>query len=359
MIRIIALNIMIFCAMMFLLLITPPTAHAIKSLFRTETPDHMTVAAATPALRDFDWALQSLRESLAISLSYNDFVVQRSEDSVGGTVNVTDGVRHTVGDPRDGAGGPVWFFGGSTTWGAGVHDAFTYPSIFAQRTGRPVTNYGERAYTSRQSLAYLQGLYLTKPEGPRTIVFYDGINDVAQGCVTQTYSINQTAMQTRFRATLDALETSPSYRHLFAELRIFAAQVALRLGLVEPTVVKYACSDDPERAAQVAAGLVTIWQHAQRLAEANGDTFLGVLQPVSFTREEDAPVLPEHPYYNQLLSEYRTVYPLIQIALTASDLPYIDLSHVFDNCPECYYDHVHVGPAAHEKLVDDLARVVP
>lgn len=362
-VKVFAQNAINFFALMFLLMLTPPTLKFVKDYLSPPTPANVSDSASMPALKDYEWSRQSVWETSLTPLQYRDFVVQRADDISGEAITVKDGVRRTVGAPRAGAGTPVWFFGGSTTWGVGVHDAFTYPSMFAQQSGRMVMNYGERGYSSRQSLAYLQNVYLEDQlaggKGNRTIVFYDGVNDVIHGCNPATSSVNQTALEARYRRQFDPLEARFSYQRLFGQLQEFTSHVAERIGLVTPSIVEYKCSDDPERARFVANNLVAIWSQAQRLTEANGDTFVAVFQPVSFTSKGNAPVLPNHPYYEELLEEYSATYPIIRAALARSDLNYFDVSDIFDNCPACYYDHVHVGPEAHQRLVDTLIKIVP
>ena len=44
------------------------------------------------------------------------------------------------------------------------------------------TNFGESGYVARQSLAYLQNLYVLGFSDKKSIVFYDGVNDVQVRC---------------------------------------------------------------------------------------------------------------------------------------------------------------------------------
>lgn len=359
MIKTIFLNIIIFCALMFLLMLAAPTYATLEAYLRPASPERYAQRANLPALRDYEWAQQSLWEISLVRLQYRDFVVYRGIDIAGEFVNVENGIRRTIGAPQERGGAPVWFLGGSTTWGSGLSDAYTYPSMFAQQTGRPVTNHSERGYSSRQSLAYLQGLYLTNPEGSRTVVFYDGINEIMHSCHPSVHSINQTAMEPRYRGALRHQDRPFTYQRLFEQMVEFSPRVADRLGISEPEVVDYQCFEDPARAQAIADNLVAIWTHAQRLVEANGDQFLAIFQPVSFMSANVHPVLPDHPYNDELLLEYQTVYPLMQEALANSDVNYVDLSDIYDDCHDCYYDQVHVGPNGHQRLVDALIPIVP
>ena len=54
--------------------------------------------------------------------------------------------------------------------------------------------------------------------------------------------------------------------------------------------------------------------------------------------------------------QYKAVYPLIRQFAAASNINFIDLSSLYDNCDNCYIDFCHVGPQAHQLLVDSLAK---
>lgn len=93
-------------------------------------------------------------------------------------INVdADGVRKTVKSPAAGAI-RVFMFGGSTTWGTGVADAYTIPSLLQRRLGPgyDVYNYGETAFVSAQELNLLLR-ELAFGNVPDVVIFYDGFND--------------------------------------------------------------------------------------------------------------------------------------------------------------------------------------
>lgn len=70
----------------------------------------------------------------------------------------------------------LWFFGGSTTWGAAVADAETIPAQLEKIVGRPVVNFGVNMFYSEQE-NLLMVRYLRQGYRPSTAVFLDGINE--------------------------------------------------------------------------------------------------------------------------------------------------------------------------------------
>ncbi len=104
-------------------------------------------------------------------------------DYSGRLVHLKNGVRQSY-EPKAGEGTDpinVFFFGGSTMFGAYQRDEHTLPSQFrrlAEADGRPVriVNYGVIGYGIWQELELLEEL-LTRGEIPDLAIFYDGANE--------------------------------------------------------------------------------------------------------------------------------------------------------------------------------------
>ena len=77
--------------------------------------------------------------------------------------------------------GSSWFFGNSTMWGMGTSQNYTIPSQYAKKTGKTVTNFGESAWVSRQSLNQLLNA-IGDGYKPKEVIFYGGAGDILQGC---------------------------------------------------------------------------------------------------------------------------------------------------------------------------------
>ena len=79
--------------------------------------------------------------------------------------------------------GAIWFFGGSSTFGYGVADQETIPSILESYLDTKVVNLGRGYYFSEQENLLLMKL-LKAGVRPSYVVFLDGINE---RCSIQTY----------------------------------------------------------------------------------------------------------------------------------------------------------------------------
>jgi len=104
-------------------------------------------------------------------------------DYSGRYVHVKNGVRRSYEPPASAGTDPinVFFFGGSTMFGAYQRDEHTIPSQFARLADaerRPVRvmNYGVIGYGIWQEVELLEEL-LTKGDIPDLVIFYDGANE--------------------------------------------------------------------------------------------------------------------------------------------------------------------------------------
>ena len=132
-----------------------------------------------------------------LTTSYHDFFTWRRNDLKGITVNIDNGIRRTFnGNKQKGKGKEFWFFGGSPTWGTGVSDEYTIPSMFSQLTGYFTINFGETGYIANQSAKYLSNYLIQNKVTGMTdinVVFYDGANDVVMRCEVSGLSTTRRA----------------------------------------------------------------------------------------------------------------------------------------------------------------------
>lgn len=78
----------------------------------------------------------------------------------------------------------IWFFGGSNVWGTGTSDKGTIPSVFAEKTGNLVFNFGESGWNTRQSINQLINL-IGDGHKPKKIIFFNGSNDIISNCIAR------------------------------------------------------------------------------------------------------------------------------------------------------------------------------
>jgi len=88
-----------------------------------------------------------------------------------------NGIRKTIKQPNNNAK-KIFILGGSTTWGSGVDDYNTIPSLLQKKLGNnfDVYNFGESGYMSIQETNYLLEK-LSEGNIPDIVIFYDGHND--------------------------------------------------------------------------------------------------------------------------------------------------------------------------------------
>ena len=138
----------------------------------------------------------------------------------------------------------------------------------------------------------------------------------------------------------------------------FLRAVTNRLGIVSASSIAdntYDCSSDPSRAEEVAKTLVETRQVASDIVTKRGGVFTAILQPVAYIGSANLDYLDLTSNNDIALSmQYETVYPLIRQLAAAANIDFTDLSSVYDKCDNCYIDFCHVGPQAHQLLVDSL-----
>lgn len=359
-IKILFYNVFIFFALVGICLLAPPFIY-----WSHETLNQISETDSNPIQWDWytelAWSSNYWMEFNQLSMSYQDYVSWRRDDFEGETINIKQGLRLTTHSyDSNKSRREYWFFGGSTTWGTGVNDSNTYPSIFANFVREKVANFGETGYIARQSLALLVNHIVTNDLtdlAHLNVVFYDGVNDVASRCRKENSKMG-TSRDKTFQNKIEV--TDFGYPRLFGQLNDFLGVVLRRVdssSLSKNTF--YDCSSDEGRAFEVAETLVNTWQMASDIVESRGGTFVAVLQPVAYFRNPDVNYLDLSGDNDLALKEqYQTVYPLILRLARSKSFRFIDLTKAYDECATCYLDFCHVGPKAHEILVPKLAKAI-
>jgi hypothetical protein len=366
-IKVIFLNILIIFSFIGMILLAPPILVPIyKILFENKSvgsAEKRDKRAELHIYIDIPWAERHFLEFSELSTTYYDYITWRRDDFTGKTINISDGVRTTAVQHIQNNDIPdYYFFGGSTTWGTGVNDANTYPSLFAQRIGTQVFNFGETGYISRQSLSYLNNFLIVNSINDISgghVVFYDGVNDVAHRCRSEISDLG-TSREKVIQNKLSPLKSYSlfSFSKLFEQLNLFLQGAIEKLGIKNTTKLAeqfYSCSSNSDRAEEVARALVETWQTASDLVTKRGGNFTAILQPVAFIGNPDINYLDLTSANDLALDmQYKAVYPLIRQFAKAKNIDFVDLSLVYDKCDNCYIDFCHVGPQAHKILVENL-----
>ncbi|RXG85572.1 SGNH/GDSL hydrolase family protein [Bradyrhizobium zhanjiangense] len=133
---------------------------------------------------------KELKEAAPWPFPWASYTQSREPDYAGKFINVNEGIRKTwnskaINDDKS-ARLKIFFFGGSTLWGAGSRDDFTIPSLVAKKLvengiSAKVTNYAVNADVTTQSLIRFV-LELRKRNVPDLVVFYGGLVDAWSAC---------------------------------------------------------------------------------------------------------------------------------------------------------------------------------
>ena len=363
-IKVFLLNIFITFSLLGFLLFLPPVVYFLVSLWPNSNFKNSSIdaRAGLDIYSEFKWADSHFNELSQLNTRNYDFISWRRDDFAGETVTVSNNLRSTIAPINCKISlDEYYFFGGSTTWGHGVNDENTYPSIFAQRLNTPVVNFGESGYIARQSLAFLNNFLIEKSMSDlsgRHIVFYDGVNDVYFRCRNEITRLG-TGREIQIQNILSKSSSEKySFEKLFEQLTQFLKSVTIRLSIHNaPSVADdtYGCSSNSERAEEVAMTLVEAWQLTSDLVKQRGGKFTAILQPVALTGKPNIEYLDLNSSHDLTVKmQYEAVYPLIRQYAVEKNFNFIDLSSAYDNCDNCYIDFCHVGPQAHQILVDKL-----
>lgn len=372
-IKIIFFNLLIFFFIIGILLLTPPTVNYANQVYQKlkknfTIDDRENVESSRVELKiykNIEWANKHFSEFNDLSTKYYDYITWRRNDYNGETITVTNGIRKTINSIDDNYNNSKYFFfGGSTTWGTGVNDANTYPSIFAKKTKSKVINFGETAYIARQSLAYLNN-YLIENSllnmSDIHVVFYDGVNEVAHRCRSEIGGLG-TGRENQIQDILSSsgqakYSSRYSFTRTFDQVQGLINSIIRRLTNIKSTQRVYSCTFDAIRAREIATTLVDTWEVAAKIVEGRGGKFTAILQPVAFYGDADIEYLNLTSKNDKALStQYKSVYPLIIEIASERNLTFVDMTDVYDGCNNCYIDFCHVGPQGHEILVSKLIK---
>lgn len=348
-IKIIFINIFITFSLIGMVLLTPPIINMSYQIIKGVNTDSR---SKLQIYDSYDWADTHFEEFNGLLTTYYDYIIWRRDDYKGSTINIKNGLRKTINSPRSNPSiSQTWFFGGSTTWGTGVNDAFTYPSLFAQNTNDFVINFGEAGYIARQSLAYLQSYLIQnklKDMSGVKVVFYEGINDIILRCRAEVTKLS-TPREVQIQSNVTHHFQSLGFRRTFGQLENFVKKLNTKFLIGE----LYRCDSDRNRAKEIANSLVDTLEIASELIESRGGKFFAILQPVSFIENADTNYLNLNLNGPEAL-QFKTVYPLIKEAAASRNINFIDLTDIYNDCNNCYIDFSHVGPQGHQILVSKL-----
>jgi hypothetical protein len=288
--------------------------------------------------------------------TYAPFIEWRQSGKASETLNIgPDGYRaHRLGRDAGPEAPEVGFFGGSTVWGTGVDDDGTIPAQFDDLTaGVRVANYGERGFSTMQNLIELMTL-MNRDVAPKTVVFYEGFNDVWVHCNRAvTERLNSHAEERRLQAAIDRSDDEN-----LAWNTLVAPMIAMigRLFGVDDRKSLPSCSSDPVRAEAVAEMMMRNWEMAERLVTGDGGTFRLVLQPTAFTGRPRVDHLDLSDARDLALGvELNTIYPIVRKKLAERAAAWsTDLTDALDGDGMLLIDHVHLATPGNRLIAQKI-----
>ena len=299
---------------------------------------------------------------------YYPFEGWRIESIATPGVNVVGGFRVGAA-PAGGEDLPeVWVFGGSTVWGHSTSDEGTLPSkLQLLLPGFRVLNYGEQAFSSRQSLNRFLSVLSASAKKPRAVLFYEGANDAYHSCKAGASAPVTHAREELFRALLRkhsgrraADETFfegvsglvVKHSQVFKLSRAVSERAATEPEQDEnPLGYGTRCAADPKIASAVAKQLVDNWAYAENVARANGIELHGILQPTPYTSAVH--VFPEH--YAPFKRSIELVYPSVR-RFGAAHAWFTDASGWMEDIEEPVYvdECCHLSSAGNQHLAKKI-----
>ena len=359
MLKIAIVNIMIFASIVGFLILIPIFTELGYSIVSNVTPGaNSDMRADIRNYSDIDWAQQHFEDLSKLPIAYRDFIVWETKPYESQTITVgQDGLRNST-KTTDVSMKEVWMFGGSTTFGVGSDDQNTIPSWLARNTDSQVTNFGVIGYHARQSLNRLISSYADLDISTninRTVIFYDGVNDVLHKCRNDNGG-SSTAWEQQIRSAVDTDSLSP---------RVVLEPAAALIGRIRNALDDrymnsgYVCDQDLDRPARIAQSIVNDWRSADAVARRNGDRFIAILQPVAYlsnTKLEHLDAINDEWY--ELSQQYQNVYPAIQRYAREADIEFYDFTDIFDRDEYIYIDFCHTSPNGNRYLAEEIAKIL-
>jgi hypothetical protein len=243
-------------------------------------------------------------------------------------------------------------------WGTGVDDQHTIPSLFvASRPGFYAMNFGETAYTARQSLNLALQQY-TAGLSPDIVVFYDGANEVLHKCRRELGPFSH-AREVYIRDAIKLYGDGMSYGALFYPIQQLAEEVSEEVwGRNRPNYF-YDCDRDADKAELIARSLLWDWLAAKYLVENTDGMFIAILQPVAYL---GAPAVGhiklDQELGQQFIEVYGRIRRLLQGEFAALQENVADFGDVFDGEELFYIDFCHVSRNGNELVAAQIGELL-
>ena len=350
MLRLILINLRNTFILLAIVYLSIPIATSVWSGLEATAFPNGSKRARLPNYKDAPWAVRHFQEYSDLQNGFLSYVGWRVKPYAGSTITI-NAERIRVTPPIAGSSQEAtYFFGGSTMWGMGSKDDGTIPAQYQDLTKTTAVNYGESGWTAHQSLNQFTEL---SAEGrrPAVVVFYDGVNEVVNKCLSESNFFSHLYEQ----RMQDALGRKPTDLSYYAQPLLSAAKYVDQK-IFGPKDSTFDCASNPKKAALVAEALVSDWAIAKYIAESQGARFFAFLQPVAFlSKTRVSNIGLDHDA--GLGKEFEVVYPLIRAKMKERGIG-IDLSAVLDHDEYFYIDYCHVSPNANKVIAQSMVNAM-
>ncbi|MGO9057083.1 MAG: SGNH/GDSL hydrolase family protein [Candidatus Binataceae bacterium] len=340
-------------------------------------PDPIDAYQGTP------WAAEYFKILYQVRMRWFPYVYWKGTPMTSRYLNIDpNGNRVTWNQPHQaGDGRPplrIFMMGGSTTWGTGVRDDHTLPSLLAHRFAHnpgydvEVTNLAQIGYVTTQELLLLYQL-LRQGQRPDLVIFYDGINDCFTAYQNGIAGLTQSEF---FRAEeFSVLGSSWGRKKLYrtaAQAALMSTGMADLVKMLEgkdnpnlapheikPILPYMAAPQDFEGPDGVERGVVDIYlfnvQFVRMLAERYKFRSLFYWQPTVFSKNSLVPFERRLLLGDPMRQEFFTgAYKLMAAVAGANGI--IDISGILNGRNQLdFIDPYHVNESANEIVADRMA----
>lgn len=369
-VRYIAINFVVFVALLLLLNVLAITFYQGLQAYRTamNPPDTSDPRARLPNYAGVNWADTHFSELSAAGVEYQSFYGWRRLPFDGQTITVDErGIRPTPGAANPDSDAPlVVFLGGSTMWGEGADNENTIPAHFTRNADMPlrVENLGESAYTAFQGYLFLRFRMLDGWR-PDLVISYDGINNVGGLCRAANRAFGH-GRELQMREAMRGLDRSPipdglKLTYFILPLKELISRLLARANSGWSDPYRLVCHEDLSRAIDVARHLLDSWVTTKQMVEVHGGHFVAVLQPVAYLGTPTVDHLSLDPIRQR---NHEAVYELVRDLLGAPEYEalrehFVDLTDAFDDAGYTYIDSGHLSPEGNDIIAQRLLLATP
>ena len=250
-------------------------------------------SACIKGYENLDWANKFFYEYKMTKYIFSDYTLWKAKEFSGETINILlpENIRKTFKPNIFKNDKKAFFFGGSTTWGLGVKDDLTLPSLFAKKHKIETFNHGQLGWVSSQSLIELTNI-ISSGKKLDYVFFFEGLNDALGLClssqnkmhfVTMVKDIYQEKIYSKNTKSTSIDSFLNTFKSLITVIKYkFIKNYHFKKSVKEFSSAEFNCHKDVDKNDKATNFLIQNWKQAKTLTEKAGGKFFVILQPVSY-----------------------------------------------------------------------------